>query len=240
MIRLQDLTPEVYYNESRDFQFIGRLFDVVLNSVKTEADLLMNLPLSTNSPDELLELMTFTFGLKLDLTKYTNNQLRAICSIAPHLMRTKGTMKAVELICTALLRAEGVEGTYKLQVKENNLEVIMPPTAQNKELLRDLLPYVLPAGITFTVKRATQTSHVAQTTLGLADNVAYYTGVIPNQKVATPSSIGQDLLWTFTDESGATQTKPRTFGRINASIVAPTPAAYEETTQTASQEGEDL
>ena len=44
MIKLRNLTPDVYYNESRDFQFIGRLFDVVLNSVKTEADLLYNVP----------------------------------------------------------------------------------------------------------------------------------------------------------------------------------------------------
>ena len=39
MIRLQDMTPSVYYDQSRDFQFIGRLFDVVLNSVKTNADM---------------------------------------------------------------------------------------------------------------------------------------------------------------------------------------------------------
>ena len=38
MIKLQNLTPEVYYKESRVFQFIGRLYDIVLNSVKTETD----------------------------------------------------------------------------------------------------------------------------------------------------------------------------------------------------------
>lgn len=30
MIKVQNLTPDIYYNRSRDFQFIGRLYDVVL------------------------------------------------------------------------------------------------------------------------------------------------------------------------------------------------------------------
>ena len=45
MIKLQNYTPEIYYKESRDFQFIGRLYDLVLNSIKTEVDLLYYLPL---------------------------------------------------------------------------------------------------------------------------------------------------------------------------------------------------
>ena len=39
MIKLQDYTPDIYYSESRDFQFIGRLFDLVLNYVKTNVDI---------------------------------------------------------------------------------------------------------------------------------------------------------------------------------------------------------
>ena len=38
MIKLQELTPSVYYEQSRDFQFIGRLYDIVLNYIKTNAD----------------------------------------------------------------------------------------------------------------------------------------------------------------------------------------------------------
>jgi hypothetical protein len=54
MIKLQNYTPEIYYKESRDFQFIGRLFDLVLNAVKTDADLLYHIPLSTDSDEKLL------------------------------------------------------------------------------------------------------------------------------------------------------------------------------------------
>ena len=65
MVKIQESVPQIYYNSSRDFQLIGHLFDLVLNSVKTEADLLFNLPLSTNSDDQLLDLLAFTLGLRL-------------------------------------------------------------------------------------------------------------------------------------------------------------------------------
>ena len=38
MIKLQELTPSVSYEQSRDFQFIWRLYAIVLNYVKTNAD----------------------------------------------------------------------------------------------------------------------------------------------------------------------------------------------------------
>ena len=62
MIKLQDYTPEVYYRESRDFQFIGRLYDLVLNYVKTNADLIYSLPLSDNSDNQFIDLMAMTLG----------------------------------------------------------------------------------------------------------------------------------------------------------------------------------
>jgi hypothetical protein len=154
MIRLQDLTPDVYYEHSRDFQFIGRLFDLVLNSVKTEADLIFNLPLSTNSPDELLELLTYTFGLKLKPNKYTHEQLRAICSIAPLLSRSKGSFKAISALCAAILRAAGTYGSYLIEVYEHKLVISLPVVPQQKELLYDLLAQIVPAGMTFEIKRA--------------------------------------------------------------------------------------
>ena len=56
MIRMQDYTPEVYYRKSRDFQFIGRLYDLVFNYMKTNADLVYNVPFSDCSDDQLIEL----------------------------------------------------------------------------------------------------------------------------------------------------------------------------------------
>ena len=91
MIKLQDLTPEVYYKESRDFQFLGRLYDLVLNSVKTESELIYNLPLSPNVNEKMLELLTLTLGFK-PKHQYNSKQLYAICSVLSEIIRNKGSI----------------------------------------------------------------------------------------------------------------------------------------------------
>ena len=77
MIKLQDYTPEVYYKSSRDFQFIGRLYDLVLNYVKTNADSIYYNPLSDNSNQGMTELLALTLGFRSKY-HYTTKQLRAI------------------------------------------------------------------------------------------------------------------------------------------------------------------
>lgn len=164
MIKMQDSVPSIYYDSSRDFQLIGHLFDLVLNAVKTDADMLFNLPFSTNSDDQLLDLMAFTFGLKLDKAKYTTQQLRNVCSIAPKLMRTKGSRQAIELLCTALLRAEGssyttaegVSNSFAVELAEDapRVDIYLSRTTACKDILMEILPYILPAGMTYTIKQS--------------------------------------------------------------------------------------
>lgn len=161
MIKLQEMTPEILYDQSRDFQFIGRLFDLVLNSVKTEADLLLNIPFSDNSSDELLSLLTLMFGLSLDKNKYTNKQLRAICSVTPILFKNKGSIMAVEILCRALMRADAVVGEIMiigpgsvLNSTPCHIDIYLPSKELHQEILLELLPYIVPAGVTFTIKQA--------------------------------------------------------------------------------------
>lgn len=164
MIKMQESVPGVYYDSSRDFQLIGHLFDLVLNAVKTDADMLFNLPFSTNSDDQLLDLMLFTFGLQLDKAKYTTQQLRSVCSIAPKLMRLKGSRAAIELLCTALLRAEGsgyataegLSNSFSVEIAEDapRVDIYLSRTAACKDILMEILPYILPAGMTYTIKQS--------------------------------------------------------------------------------------
>ena len=104
MIKLQNLTPEVYYKESRDFQLLGRLFDLVLNAVKTDTDLLYNLPLSTNSDEKLLELLALTLGFK-PKHQYNAKNLKAVCSVFSEILRNKGSIKAIKIACEALFNS---------------------------------------------------------------------------------------------------------------------------------------
>lgn len=154
MIKLQNYTPEVYYRESRDFQFIGRLYDVVLNYIKTNTDLIYNLPMSDNSDSTLVDLVAMTLGFK-SRHNYNVNQLVAICSIFPTILKYKGSIKAIELIGNALVKSEGItKDKFSCVInKDNPTELILavPNSLSDKALLRDLLNYVLPAGMTYKV-----------------------------------------------------------------------------------------
>lgn len=148
MIKLQDMTPDVYYNQSRDFQYIGRLFDIVLNSVKTNADLIKECPLSMNSDERLIDLMTMTLGFK-SKHNYNVKQLTALCSAFCEIIKNKGSLYSIELAARTLFSAESVKQDFEYDINEDNTEIAIyvPEELTDLNLFRDLLTYILPAGM---------------------------------------------------------------------------------------------
>jgi hypothetical protein len=218
MIKLQDYTPEIYYKQSRDFQFIGRLYDIVLNSVKTETDLLYSLPFSDTSNEMFLNLAALTLGFK-PKHHYSNNQLKALCGVFAEVLKNKGTLKAIEILCTALLSAENitheVDYTYNTQLSELNIYV--PPEMTNTNLLIDLLDYILPAGTKCNIVKQVMLHTSTTTALGVADSIENY---------------GKNTLSTVAPILGTTEERNETYDEaqvgnkvgviINTSIYTPT------------------
>ena len=156
MIKLQNLTPEVYYKESRDFQFIGRLYDTILNAVKTNADMIYDIPASDSAGSKMIDLLALTLGFKAR-HNYSINQLTAICSIFPIILKYKGTEEALNSVIKALLSTEGITKNYDIAVDTYDpfkWYIIVPLELQDLTLLKDLLTYIIPAGISCEVVRA--------------------------------------------------------------------------------------
>lgn len=182
MIKLQNNTPKVYYERSRDFQFIGRLYDVVLNSVKTNADIISyGIPYSDFSPESFLELLARTLGFK-PKHNYSRNQLLAICNIFSAVVKNKGNIKAVQLIGEAILKVEGVVGNILCLMKydaENQkdlpvLRIIVPDKLAEIALFYDLLEYVVPAGCACDIVRGEIADPILATTgIGTEDIVKF-------------------------------------------------------------------
>lgn len=162
MIRLQKLVPSVYYNHSRDFQFIGRLYDLVLNAVKTNADLLYNLPLNDDSDDRWLDLTSTTLGLELK-NYYNVKQLKAICGSFAEVIKNKGNLQSIEKACNILMHAEGIPETVYIEQSEDLTELIVHVSNKLSDtaLLRDLLTYILPAGTSCRIVKTNLTLHTA-------------------------------------------------------------------------------
>ena len=174
MIKLQDLTPEIYYKQSRDFQFIGRLYDLVLNYVKTNASNLYNLPVGKNMDEQLLNLLALTLGFK-PTKKYNSKQLLAICSALPTILKHKGSIEALVLATNALLSAEGVKQPldYSLNPKQG-ITLYVAQELEDLNLFKDLLDYLLPAGLSCTIIKESQAISTIETTFNFNDNVTVY------------------------------------------------------------------
>jgi hypothetical protein len=174
MIKIQDLTPTIYYNHSRDFQLMGRLYELVLNYSKTNAANLYNLPVGKNMDEQLLKLLALTLGFT-PKKNYNSKQLRAICSVLPIILQHKGSIQALVLATDALLAAEGVKQPldYTL-IPKQRLVLYVAQELEDLSLLTDLLDYLLPAGLSCYIVKETQLVTGIETAFGVTDTVKVY------------------------------------------------------------------
>ena len=173
MIKLQELTPSIYYEQSRDFQFIGRLYDIVLNYIKTNADNLYTLPIGKNMDEKLLNLLAFTLGFQ-SKHHYNSKQLLAICSVLPLILKHKGSLNAILIAVNSILYAEGINQALNYEFKDNNLVLYLSPDLSDLTLLKDIMVYILPAGIGCDMIKEIQSVNKVKTILTTKDEVKVY------------------------------------------------------------------
>ena len=156
MIKIKDQIPSVYYDASRDFQILGHLYEVLLNYTKTNVDMLYLLPNGIEADTRSTELLATTLGFRLK-RNYDKDQLAALVSIFPRLLKIKGTKGAVDLAGNALVKASGVPGVFTSTLDNDThvLTVKIPIELSDITLFMDLLPYILPFGIRVAVIRST-------------------------------------------------------------------------------------
>jgi len=217
MIKLQELTPKVYYEHSRDFQLIGRLYDLVLNYTKTQADTIYNLPFSDNFNTKLIDLMTMTLGFK-SKHNYNLNQLRALCSAFVEILRNKGTKYAINLACNVITNAEGVTENIVAEVYEEEYRVdfFVPETLSDVNLLKDLMTYILPAGMTFNIIRSVMKQASSATEITYVDTVV--ANNIIDQKT---SKIISKLEFSADNTAGVTFAETTPGNLFNATVINP-------------------
>ena len=169
MINTYDLVPLVYTSASRDFQYLCWLINVVLNSVKHNVDDLYYLP-SAKSDSQLAVVLAATLGFNVK-RHYDQAQLEAIAGILPMLLKYKGTEKAITIAGEALIKASGSAGRFRHNVTGSLLEVTLPADLVDVTLFKDLLPYILPAGMTCHITKNTQVPDTYKTEVGYTDIV---------------------------------------------------------------------
>ena len=198
MIKLQDLTPSIYYEQSRDFQFIGRLYDIVLNYIKTNADNLYTLPIGKNMDEKLLNLLALTLGFQ-SKHHYNSKQLLAICSVLPLILKHKGSLNAILIAVNSILYAEGINQALDYEFKNNNLVLYLSQDLSDLTLLKDIMIYILPAGIGCDMIKEIQSVNKIETILTTTDEVKWYKKeTITLNKIFDPRKLTEDEQKMFT------------------------------------------
>jgi len=181
MIRTKELVPELYYDFSRDFQFLGRALDVVFNYAKMNTDLLTGNPLSANLDDSLVLLATRTIGFETK-HQYNAQDLRNICSVFSSIIKDKGTESAIKRAVQTLMNSQNISGYYDVKVVNKateagdvdyTIKIYIPSGLKDLILLEDLLDYILPAGYDYRFIYG-QTGKPLKNTISVETNINKY------------------------------------------------------------------
>lgn len=173
MFRLQDKVPEVYINESRDFQLICRLYDCVNSGVKFNIDSINNVFDYTKIKDRLLELMCTRVGF-FPKAQIDSNSLRYIVANFPYILKYKGSLKGIESAVTIALKCANAEIDAIISSSNDieNAGIVDIALSEyiDTTVLDELMQYVLPAGYIYTVSKFSY-SEPFKSELGINSNV---------------------------------------------------------------------
>ena len=172
-MRVSNLVPGVYYKESRDFSFAGRIFECLLNYAKTGADLVNSSLKSENMRPMILDLLTATLGFE-SKHKYVTKSLVYLAGAFSGLLRKKGTLDSIAQAATILLTSQGISADILVWVdpeRPYTINVILPPNMVDIILFEDILDYILPAGMTVDLAYATVSRDPAATAVGYSHDL---------------------------------------------------------------------
>ena len=166
-MRVENLVPQVYYKESRDFAFIGRLIELTINYMKTAADN-VDVNLTENIDNYLLQLLADNLGFKLR-HNYNTKDLLYVCTSLYTLYKNKGSKKAIAEAVQLLINSQNIKQKVVWDanlrwdtVKEKNLILEIPDKLSDVILIEDLFDYILPAGVTYSFVRISSEAYNAK------------------------------------------------------------------------------
>ena len=154
MIKTQNLTPEIYYKRSRDFQLLGRVCDFVFNYLKNNTHAVENNLLGELFDYKLIDLVATTLGFK-KAHDYDSTQLKAFCSTFSYLLRNKGNLTSIKTLLNVLANAQNIKETIEVSYDASKylLQVWVPESLKELALFEDTLDYILPAGLSYVIVR---------------------------------------------------------------------------------------
>lgn len=155
MFRVENNVPDVYINESRDFQLIARLYDLAIQSSRFSIDSLKNVSDTHYCNEQLLPLLATKVGL-FDNISATDTQYRHILAAFPYIIRYKGCYEGIRLILNLFARMHNTSLSLDTSMihEEGVVTILLDKVVPNLNVMNTLLNYIRPVGtiITYAIK----------------------------------------------------------------------------------------
>ena len=158
LIRLQDNVPEPYVTRSRDFQLLLRLYDCLINGVKSDVDSIINITNTSKIRANILPLLQTKLGFFTN-HEFNDDVLRYILTVFPRIIRNKGSLKAVEEAVNLFMKISNVRDSVVVRLLEESEIVqgvrvpdhtivigLSSSEVENLDILNEVLKYIIPSG----------------------------------------------------------------------------------------------
>lgn len=142
---VENNVPDVYINESRDFQIVSRLYDLVFQTTRFSIDSMDYISDTQLCNSTLLELLESKVGF-FTSKKVTDKTLRKVLSAFPYIIRYKGSKKSIELVLNLFKKITHANIKLLETDDKSTITVVFYDYVSDIELLKELLDYVRPAG----------------------------------------------------------------------------------------------
>lgn len=143
MFRVEQNVPDVYINESRDFQLISRLYDLAFQDVRQSTDSLDHITATMQCRENLLPLLATKLGFFEELN-LPEDIYRKVLSAFPTIIKYKGSKYAILLIVNLFERISNTN--IIVHMYEDNAIIVFQTYSSSSELLMSLIEYIRPAG----------------------------------------------------------------------------------------------
>ena len=164
MFRLVENVPNVYVDQSRDFQVLCSLFDLVQNSTKHQIDSILTILTTEDCPDSLIPLLQTKLGFFVsDQSIYDADTLRRILVVFSRIVRYKGSRLGIEYAINTFISLLKVDGIAHIRIENDNgrylvvIEISAPFT--DARILLDILNYIMPSGYLVEFISVSEASH---------------------------------------------------------------------------------
>lgn len=160
MFRISEKVPEVYMKESRDFQILPRVDDLLFLGEHYDISTMQELNNPKKCRNSCLKYLAEKVGFYTD--KYIpDNVLINIISAFRTALKNKGTDLGIQQAVIAILKAENsidppkivyTRGDSTLQYYEQyTINIYTPIKIINEVALREFLKYIIPAGYNYNI-----------------------------------------------------------------------------------------